>query len=152
MLATSGTIASDKFIHLHDRFSDRVQILTRAGTGLVELIEQPAENPADLQALLQQYIAPMREQGMDTLVLGCTHYSLIRPQIELVAGNVRIVDAGTAVARELARRLADQGLLTSLPAPGRLRFVTSGSAAVQRALLQRYWHQELVVEAPTGLA
>lgn len=152
VLATSGTIASDKFIHLHDRFSDRVQILTRAGTGLVELIEQPEEDPAALQALLQQYIAPMREQGMDTLVLGCTHYSLIRAQIEQVAGTVRIVDAGTAVARELARRLADQDLLTRLPAPGQLRFLTSGAAAVQRALLQRYWHQELVVEAPTGLA
>jgi glutamate racemase len=142
VLATSGTIASDKFLTLQSRFSDRVQILTRAGTGLVELIEQPHFDEAAILALLHDYIAPMQAQGADTLVLGCTHYSLIKPQIALVAGaSMRIVDAGTAVAKELQRRLQVEQLLSESRDQLPVRFITSGDLQVQQALLQRYWQE-----------
>lgn len=140
VLATSGTIASDKFLTLQSRFSDRAQILTRAGTGLVELIEQPRFDEDAIVELLRGYIAPMQAQGADTLVLGCTHYSLIRSQIAQVAGpGMCIVDAGAAVARELQRRLQVQQLLSVDGNTATVRFVTSGDLAVQQALLQRYW-------------
>lgn len=150
VLATSGTIASDKFINLQSRFSDRVQILTRAGTGLVELIEQPQFDEGELLALLRSYIAPMQAQGADTLVLGCTHYSLIKQQIaEVGGGSLRIVDAGDAVAKELQRRLQLQQLLATSSSAATVRFMTSGDMAVQQALLQRYWPEQAV---PTVLA
>lgn len=149
VLATSGTIASDKFLNLQSRFSDRVQILTRAGTGLVELIEQPRFDEAALLSLLQRYIAPMQAQGADTLVLGCTHYSLIKQQIARVAGDaLRIVDAGDAVAKELQRRLQLQQLPAADDSTATVRFITSGDMATQRELLQRYWPEPAV---PTAL-
>ena len=148
VLATSGTIASDKFLTLQSRFSDRVQILTRAGTGLVELIEQPALDEAAIVALLRSYISPMQALGADTLVLGCTHYSLIKPQIAEVAGpSMHIVDAGTAVAKELQRRLQLQHLLSHSRDAVPVRFVTSGDPGVQQALLQRYWPEPATATA-----
>jgi glutamate racemase len=153
VLATSGTIASDKFLTLQHRFSDRIQILTRAGTGLVELIEQPQGDATALHALLQQYISPMLAKQMDTLVLGCTHYSLIRQQIELVAGNtVTIVDAGTAVAKELQRRLRELNLEKQPEDGGSVRFVASGDLSIQAELLQKFWGATTGVAALTDPA
>ncbi len=140
VLATSGTIASDKFISLQNRFSEHVQIITRAGTGLVELIEQPQLDEATLLALLESFIRPMHDKGADTLVLGCTHYSLIRSQIAKVAGpRMHIVDAGTAVAKELQRRLVASGLDNLLASTAPVQFLSSGDLKVQQQLLARYW-------------
>jgi glutamate racemase len=146
VLATSGTIASDRFIRLQDRFTAQVQILTRACPGLVELIEAPEFDTAALTALLLEFTAPMREKHADVLVLGCTHYSLIRALIQDVMGEgVRIVDAELAVARETRRRLEALGALTSSTAGGELRFFTSGDLLQQQRLLARYWGAAVAV-------
>jgi glutamate racemase len=148
VLATSGTIASDKFMHLQSRFAQKVQILTRACPGLVELIEQLTPNVQALDRLLEEYIHPLLERGADTLVLGCTHYSLIRPRIQHIAGpNVAIVDAGTAVAKELQRRLAAAGMDNIANHTGTVHFHTSGDARQQSALLGHYWGEPVVAQA-----
>lgn len=148
VLATSGTIASDKFLNLQSRFADRAHILTRAGTGLVELIERPGFDEAVLMTLLQGYIEPMRELGADTLVLGCTHYSLIKKQIAEVAGDdMRVVDTGTAVAKELQRRLEAGNLVNKAAEKGKVEFLTSGEPAVLKQLLTRYWPEPAEVTA-----
>lgn len=148
VLATSGTIASDKFLHLQNRFSDRVEILTRAGTGLVELIEQPQFNEAAILELLESFIKPMQVKGADTLVLGCTHYSLIREQIAMVAGPaMTIVDAGAAVAKELQRRLQLQGLDNLQAQRSAVTFMTSGYPAFHQPALRRYWGEEAELTA-----
>ncbi|MES2603426.1 MAG: glutamate racemase [Pseudomonadota bacterium] len=148
VLATSGTIASDKFFHLQNRFSDRVEILTRAGTGLVELIEQPQFDEAAVLRLLENFIKPMQVKGADTLVLGCTHYSLIREQITRVAGpGMKIFDAGGAVAKELQRRLQLQGLDNLQTQRSSVSFVTSGYPAFHQQALRRYWGSDAELTA-----
>jgi glutamate racemase len=148
VLATSGTIASDKFMTLQNRFSGKVQILTRACPGLVELIEQLQFNDAAVLALLEEFIAPMRAKGADTLVLGCTHYSLIKPQIQKVAGaDVAIVDAGLAVAKELQRRLEQESSSLQAANSAAIEFFTSGDPARQSALMRRYWPEPALVNA-----
>lgn len=140
VLATSGTIASEKFLNLQNRFVERAQILTRACTGLVELIEQVEPNPFTLDRMLHGFIRPLVDAGADTLVLGCTHYSLIRPQIQKAAGpDVRVVDAGAAVAKELQRRLAMHGLVNDSGRGGIVHFHTSGNLVEQNRLLAHYW-------------
>jgi glutamate racemase len=140
VLATSGTIASEKFMNLQSRFGTGVQILTRACNGLVELIEQVAPNPFTLERVLHEFIQPLVEAGADTLVLGCTHYSLIRPQIQKAAGpDVRIVEPGTAVAKELQRRLMMHGLANTAGRAGMVYFHTTGSLEQQNRLLAQYW-------------
>ena len=139
VLATSGTLSSDKYITLHKRFTHQVEIITRACPGLVEQIEQPEPDIEAIRSLLLDFTAPMLEKGADTLVLGCTHYSLIREQIQQVAGPaVRIVDAGTAVARELQRRLEGRLADGNQPGAGPL-FFSTGDMQQQTLLLQRYW-------------
>ncbi|HEY0964016.1 MAG TPA: glutamate racemase [Pseudomonadales bacterium] len=140
VLATSGTIASEKFVNLQNRFVSRAKILTRACTGLVELIEQVEPNPFTLDRMLHEFIRPLTDAGADTLVLGCTHYSLIKPQIQKAAGpDVRVVDAGAAVAKELQRRLVMHGLVNDSGRGSFVHFHTSGKPEQQNRLLAHYW-------------
>jgi len=147
VLATSGTIASDKFISLQNQFAAQVKIITRACPGLVELIEQVQLDESAIKKLLYEFIDPMLHLRADTLVLGCTHYSLIRNLIQQVAGNdVFIMDAGGAVAKELQRRLTAAALIDPGSTAGRVQFFTSGEPDYQQALLQKYWPCPLTVK------
>lgn len=140
VLATSGTIASDKFLNLQSRFVSEVEFITHACTGLVEHIEQVVPDEKALRELLKSFIHPLLERRADTLVLGCTHYSLIRELIQEVAGSdVTIVDAGSAVAKELRRRLLAEQLQETGQRSGAVGFLTSGDPAQQAQLISRYW-------------
>lgn len=146
VLATAGTIDSDKFLVLKSRFSHQVEIITRACPGLVEQIESLDHDRAGLEVLLHEFIDPIVEKGADTLVLGCTHYSLITELIAQIAGpGVEILDTGFAVARELERRLGLLQLLAPVDRMGSVRFHSSGSAARQAPLISHYWGREVEV-------
>jgi len=148
VLATQGTISSNKFLHLKNRFNHQVEFIASACSGLVQEIERPDPDPLALRALLREFIEPMLARGADTLVLGCTHYPLIRTEIQAIAGsNVAVVDAGDAVARELQRRLDEQGMLNASSAAGQIEFFTSGDPVQQGHLLGRYWGRPLQVTA-----
>ena len=71
-----------------------------------------------MTAILKKNLRPLLDKGVDTLVLGCTHYPLLRGQIAAICGpGVEVIDTGEPVARQLWRRLAVRGLLN--PGPGR---------------------------------
>jgi glutamate racemase len=145
VLATSGTITSDKFMSLQSRFEGEVKIITRACPGLVELIEQVEPDQKAIKKMLHGFISPMLDLGADTLVLGCTHYSLIRHLIREVAGaDVTIVDADAGVAKELQRRLAATNMLGNSTDTGVIKFFTSGEVEQQNKLLQKYWGQPVL--------
>ena len=80
------------------------------------------------------------------LVLGCTHYSFLKRQIQIVAGEeTAIVDTGDAVARRLQSVLAEQDLLSGNGEPARVVFTTSGDVGAQEVLIARCWGEEVVV-------
>ena len=111
VLATEGTLASDKFVDLKSRFDGKVEIITQPCPGLVEEIEKAELDTTAISTLLAQYIPPLIAKGADTLVLGCTHYSLIAAQIaEAAATAVNIVDTDDAVARRLKSVLEEHSL------------------------------------------
>lgn len=146
VLATSGTIASDKFFLLQNRFNDKVQIVTCPCHGLVEAIETPHPDMSALRTLLSGYIKPLLDAGADTLVLGCTHYSLIKPLIQDIAGaGVAVMDTGAAVAREVRRRLEERELLND-SGEGGVEFLTSGDPVHQSELLGLYWGATIKVD------
>lgn len=139
VLATSYTVQSDKFKRLVETFAADVQPSIQACPGLVETLEQPGEHAERLHSLLTRYLQPMREQGIDTLVLGCTHYSFLRQAIQDYLGeSVEILDTPKAVASEVRRQLELRSLLaaqgeTSSPH----RYLTTGSdLAVICAVMQ----------------
>jgi glutamate racemase len=140
VLATAGTIGSGKFLALKSRFEGNVQILTQACPGLVEHIEQGVPDLPALQQLLTCYVEPLISRGADTLVLGCTHYSLVKHHIaEVAGGGVRIMDTEFAVARELQRRLELIGQENASHAEGTITFHTSGEPGQQSVLLSNFW-------------
>lgn len=133
VLATERTLASAKFNLLREQISSatNVRFLPQACKGLADQVEKGELHSAATAALLQRYIAPLLEQGADTLVLGCTHYPFVLPLIEEIVGRatsrpIAIVDTGEPVARQLARRLAERGLLRA-EGNGTVQGFTTGS-------------------------
>jgi len=145
VLATEGTLASDKFVDLKSQFDGQVEIINIPCPGLVEHIEQVNLDEAAITALLQEYILPLKAKGVDTLVLGCTHYTLIIEQIREVAGEaIAIVDTDDAVARRLASVLVENALLSDTK--GGIRFYSSGNPREQQQLISRCWGKAISVD------
>ena len=134
VLATAGTLASDKFQKLQQQTSAAtgVTFIAQACNGLADQIEKGELQSRDTAALVQRYVAPLLAQKADTLVLGCTHYPFVEPLITKVAasvdGSVQLVDTGEPVARQLERLLNQHGLLRAdAPPQGTLSAYTTGS-------------------------
>ena len=106
VLATEATLKSDKFNSLLATLPKNCQFIRQAGAGLVPLIESGQLHVPETAALLAQHLQPMLNAGVDTLVLGCTHYPFLMPLIVNQLGpDIKIVDTSEAVVRQLARQL-----------------------------------------------
>ena len=138
VLATSQTIASERFAKLVDSFREQAEILTQACPGLVEQVEHGELSSAATRSLVERYVTPLLASGADTLVLGCTHYPLLIEVIRAVVGpDVDIIDPARPVAKELRRRLEQRELLTTVVHEGALHVRTSGPADRVRDVMVR---------------
>jgi glutamate racemase len=145
VLATSNTLAGERFAALVERYADGVELITQPCPGLVEQVEAGDLGGPATRALVQRYVAPLLARGVDVLVLGCTHYPFLRPLIAEAAGpGVTIVDTGPAVARQVARVAAERGLPAG---QGARRFWTTGDPAVVAPLLRRLLGEQAIVES-----
>lgn len=100
ILATKGTLNSELF---HQSVSNHpeVKIIEQIGHGLVQLIENGDVDSPEMLELLKSYLNPMVEKNIDYLVLGCSHYPYLIPQIKkLIPNHIRIIDSGEAVAKQ----------------------------------------------------
>ena len=148
VLATRQTVQSASVARLVDLYGADKRILLQGCPGLVEQVERADLHGAETEALLRQFITPLMEQGADTLVLGCTHYPFLRDTIQRVAGDgITLLDPAEAVARELARRLADSGSLTAQTGQGSVQFFTSGDVAQAHAVMSNLWDAPIIVQA-----
>jgi glutamate racemase len=145
VLATGGTLAGERFAALVERYADGVEVITQPCPGLVELVEAGELDGSAARSMVERYVAPLLERGVDTLVLGCTHYPFLRPTIAAIAGSrVAIIDTGPAVARQVARVAAQRGLRAG---QGRARFWTTGDLPAVAAVARRLLDQVVVIEA-----
>jgi glutamate racemase len=109
VIATSATFQGELFERLVERFARDTTVHTQVCPDLVERVEAGLVDDAQTEALLRQYLTPMQQAGIDTLVLGCTHYPFLRPAIERIVGpGVAVIDPAPAVARQTARVKARQ--------------------------------------------
>ncbi len=99
VLATEGTLKSELFLSTSEQFRDSLEIIEVKGIGLVRLIESgKIENTEEL---LKDYLLPLVNEGVDKIVLGCTHYPFLIPIIKsIVPPTVSIIDSGAAVAKQ----------------------------------------------------
>ena len=112
ILATKGTLISELFEKTSNTIRNQIAIKEKIGTGLVELIESGEINSAEIKELLNSYLKPMLKENVDCLVLGCTHYPYLIPQIrEIVGDKMQIIDSGEAVARQTKAVLTKYKLL-----------------------------------------
>lgn len=101
ILATKGTLSSKLFAETSEKHKHGITVIETIGTGLVPLIEANNLNSEEMQCLLEKYINPMLDQKIDCLVLGCTHYPFLIPQIKKITGkDIEIIDSGLAVAKQ----------------------------------------------------
>ncbi|MCS6764061.1 MAG: glutamate racemase [Candidatus Protistobacter heckmanni] len=149
VLATASTLSSTKFQTLLAgvREHHHCEFLCQAGLGLVELIEQGKADSPEVDALLHRYLEPMLESGVDTLVLGCTHYPFMDAALHRVlAQRMRLIDTGPAVAKQLARKLEEHHLGANADAAegAPVRIVSIGTVAPLRGMVQELLRLEAV--------
>lgn len=145
VLATSVSLSGDRFAHLVERFASGFEVFTQPAPGLVELVEAGKIEGPEVEGLLHCYLDPLIMRGIDTVVLGCTHYPFLKPAIaKLLGAEVVIIDTGEAVARQTARIIEEHSLWTSDSAAGRYRFMTSGHVDSVQPVIQRLWGDSAV--------
>lgn len=89
-----------------------MEIIEQVGEGLVDLIEAGRIKSPEMTLLLRKYLLPMVAEGIDYLVLGCTHYPYLLPQIqELIPPHIKVIDSGYAVAKQTRNILSQHHLL-----------------------------------------
>jgi len=148
ILATRGTLASEKFKRLVDLHGQRGTIVTQIGIGLVEQVERGELDSAATRALVESALAPLLTAGADTIVLGCTHYPFLTPVIQEVAGpGIRVIDPAVAVARELGRRLESGDMRRAGDVGAPIEFLTSGTPEDVGCVLARLWPDPVEVAA-----
>jgi glutamate racemase len=137
VIATTATFQTEVYASVVERFAHDVRVLHQPCPGLVTAIEAGELDTPATQALLRGWLEPMVAQGIDALVLGCTHYPIVRPLIERIVGpGVRVIDPAPAVARQVATLLHKHQLQAPPGAHGSLTCHTSGDPAVFAKLLK----------------
>jgi len=135
VLATQGTINSELFYKSTSFFSD-IEFVEQIGHQLVQLIENNAMYSEEMNSLLHQYLNPMIEQNIDFLVLGCTHYPYLIPQIEtILPKHIQIIDSGKAVAQQTKNILQQNQLLSGSTEQGVAIFYTNSNKKVLQNLV-----------------
>lgn len=135
VLATPGTFEGKPFCSVVERFAQGARVLTRSCPGLVEAVEEGETAGPRLRELVEEALGPLLREGIDALVLGCTHYPHALATIRDVCGpGVEVIDPSPAVARQVRRVLEERGALRAGVGPGRACFFTSGP----RDRLQRH--------------
>jgi glutamate racemase len=110
-----------------ERFANGVKIMQHTCPGLVEQIEGGNISEERTQEILTQALSPMLAAGIDTVVLGCTHYPFVIPLIqEIVGPGVRVIDPAPAIARQVGRLLDEGQLRSQRGGKGETRYLTSG--------------------------
>ncbi len=139
VLATPATFQGALYASVVERFASGVTLLQDTCPGLVQQIERGELDTPVTRAILGKALRPMLERGIDTVVLGCTHYPFVIPLIEAIVGpEVRVIDPAPAVARQTRRLLNDSGAQDSSPRRGAVEFFTSGPAEHLSLLLPSF--------------
>ena len=143
ILATTETLRSTKFNQLIKRFCDNHDIVVHDCPGLVEQVEKADFRGIKTRELIENYMTVFLSKGVDTIVLGCTHYIFLKPLIRDVAGeDINIIDTGSAVAREVGRRLRDSGLQNPENRTGSEVFYVTNNKKETDKLIKRLWNRQ----------
>lgn len=136
ILATQGTLNSELFHQTAEKYQDTT-IIEQIGHGLVTLIENGAMESPEMNELLHRYLEPMMAANIDYLVLGCSHYPYLIPQIrKIIPPHIKIIDSGEAVAKQTKKVLEEKVGVTNNTQPGKTLFYTNANPKVLSDILK----------------
>src|SRR5438445_8028693 len=129
LLATEATVEAGRYAELVHALDAGAELVPVACPRLVPLIESDDPFPAKTTEAVREYAAVLKEAEVDTVILGCTHYPLIRPIFQRVFGrDVTLVFSAEETARDVAQTLARKGYENAVDREGTYRFLTTGDA------------------------
>ena len=136
ILATKGTLNSSLFHENVAKHPD-VKIIEQIGHGLVQLIENGDLDSPEMTDLLESYLLPMVEKNIDYLVLGCSHYPYLIPQIKkIIPSTIKIIDSGEAVAKQTKKILEELQLINPSKNNGTQVFYTNSNPEVLKKIVK----------------
>jgi len=135
VLATKGTLTGELYNSTLEKYASDIKVIEKVGTGLVTLVEEGKLSGAETENLLRIYIEPMLEEGADNIVLGCTHYPFLKPEIEKIAGEgVNVLDPAPAVAKQLFKIAKELEILKDESSFLNTQFYSTGDNSVLKSL------------------
>ena len=135
VLATKGTLSSELFLSTSEQFRVSRDIIEVEGKGLVSLIE--AGKIEDTKPLLVEYLKPLISEGVDFVVLGCSHYPFLIPIIQsILPQEIKIIDSGEAVAKQ-TKNILEQNQLISKNSSSKNVFYTNGNLSLMKGFLKQ---------------
>jgi glutamate racemase len=131
VIGTVGTINSRAYDDAFIAASD-LEIISQGCPRFVEFVEAGVTSGPELFAVAEEYLAPLKAAGVDTLVLGCTHYPLLAGAIQYVMGeNVTLVSSAEETAYDVYRMLVKHGLERTSTTPPSYRFEATGDSQAE---------------------
>ena len=144
VIGTAGTIRSGAYEKAIRKLLPDVELIAQPCALFVPLIEEGWVDTEPTRAIARNYLAPMVSAEVDTLVLGCTHYPLMKTVIGNVVGReVRLIDSAQETARETADRLREKGIANESANGAHYRFIASDAPETFLALGQRFLGSEI---------
>jgi glutamate racemase len=148
ILATQATSRNRRFNDLIDLHHNGAEVFIQPCPGLVEFIEQGEQQSSACMMLLKKYIEPLVIKGVDTLVLGCTHYPFVQQQISLIAGQqVNIIETAAPVTLQLAKKLIEIDIAACTSQLGQHHFFSSLATKQQEQIFSQLWQSALTLHS-----
>jgi glutamate racemase len=139
LLATPATVASGAYAEALHAVDPHVSLVAVPCPDLAPIIQRGSAFDDDVVRTVRGYVAPLREGRVDTVILGCTHYPLVRPMLQrMLGGEVAIVTSGAALARQVEHALSVRGLNSPRTGEGDYRFLCTGDEEAFRAQATRF--------------
>jgi glutamate racemase len=139
LLATEATVASGRYAELVHTLDAGAELVSVACPRLVPLIEGEDPFGEETTEAVREYATPLKEAAVDTIILGCTHYPLVKPILQRVFGrSITLVFSAEEVAREVAETLVRKGVENESSREGGYRFLTTGDPDQFREMGRRF--------------
>ncbi len=134
VLATQRSLEGDMFHRTAAKYGDNIRVIAKFGRGFVELVEQDKEGSPEAQEVVSQVVGEFNKEGVDQIVLGCTHYPFLRAEIAKVAPQAEIIDPSPAVSKQVERLIIQEDIRAEEGHSAQYDFITFADAEYAKRL------------------
>ncbi len=142
VMATPITLREEKFKKLMESFNSQAKIIPVPCEKLAGMIERGIVEGEELDSYIKELFCPYKDEKIDSVVLGCTHYPFIKKTLKKVLGDIPLFDGGEGTARETMRRLSEKDLLKHGKEKGNIAFLSSKESIDEILLYKKFFSQE----------